>query len=371
MTAASLTRRRLLRTGAAGLAAAALPMGLARPARASGDVVLGAVYVGPRDDFGWNQAHAVAMEVLRGLPNVTVVEEENVAETQDVTRSMESMINLDGANLILGTSFGYFDPFMVELAARYPNVQFRHAAPLWSAERHPANLGSYFCYLNQAHYVNGVAAGLSSANGRIGFVAAKPIPSVLSNINSVLLGARSVRPDAEVQLIFTGDWSLPVREAEAANALIDAGCDVLTCHVDAPKVVIETAEARGVKTCGHNASQAALAPRGFITGAEYKWETIYALYADLLARGEALPNVVVGGYHNDMVRNTTYGAGATPEAIAAADAAIAALRDGAPIYVGPLRDNQGNLVIEGPMDNYDPVLDGMNYLLEGVRGSIT
>ena len=80
-------------------------------------------------------------------------------------------------------------------------------------------------------------------------------------------------------MIFTGDWSLPVREAEATNALVDAGCDVITCHVDGPKVVIETAEKRGVKTCGHNASQAPLAPKGFITGAEYKWETIYKGYA--------------------------------------------------------------------------------------------
>ena len=371
MPPVSLTRRRLLRTGAAGLAAASLPLGLARPARAAGDVILGAVYVGPRDDFGWNQAHAVAMDILKQVPNVSVIEEENVPETQAVTRSMESMINLDGANLILGTSFGYFDPFMIELAERYPDVQFRHAAPLWNADAHPSNLGSYFCYLNQAHYVNGVAAGLSSANGRIGFVAAKPIPTVLSNINSVLLGARSVNPNAEVQLIFTGDWSLPVREAEATNALIDAGCEVITCHVDGPKVVIETAEARGIKTCGHNASQYELAPNGFITGAEYKWETIYELYAGLLAAGEPLPNMVAGGYHNDMLRNTPFGAGATPEAIAAAEAAIADLRNEKPIYVGPLYDNAGNLVLEGTYDNYDPVLDGMNFLLEGVRGSIT
>lgn len=371
MSQSRLTRRRLLGTAAAGLAGAALPSAFAGPARASGEIVLGAVYVGPRDDFGWNQAHAVAMDILKQVPNVTVIEEENVPETEAVARSMESMINLDGANLILGTSFGYFDPFMVDLAGKYPDVQFRHAAPLWNAERHPGNLGSYFCYLNQAHYVNGVAAGLSSEAARIGFVAAKPIPSVLSNINSVLLGARSVRPDAEVQVIFTGDWSLPVREAEAANALIDAGCDVLTCHVDGPKVVIETAEARGIKSCGHNASQAALAPNGFITGAEYKWETIYELYADLLGKGESLPNVVVGGYHNDMLRNTAFGAGATPEAVTAAEAAIAALREGKPIYDGTLRDNAGNVVLDGTYDNYDPVLDGMNFLLEGVRGSIT
>lgn len=367
MSLINLSRRSLLKAGAAGLAAAALPTGLAR---AQTPIVLGAVYVGPRDDFGWNQAHATAMEILKSVPGVTVIEEENVPETDAVSQSMESMINLDGANLILATSFGYYSPFVVELAKKYPDVQFRHAAPLWK-EGDPTNAGSYFCYLNQGHYVDGVAAGLSSPTGKLGFVAAKPIPSVLSNINSFLLGARKTNPNATVQVIFTGEWSMPVREAEATNALVDAGCDVITCHVDGPKVVVETAEGRGVKTCGHNASQAPLAPNGFITGAEYKWSTIYSMYADLLAKGEPLPNFVAGGYHNDMLQNTPYGAGATPEAIAAADAAIAGLKAGEPIYVGPLKDNAGNVVIEGSMDNYDPVLDGMNYLLEGVVGSIT
>ena len=72
-----------------------------------------------------------------------------------------------------------------------------------------------------------------------------------------------------------------------------------------------------------------------------------------------------------MLRNTPYGAGATPEAIAAADAAIAALVGGAPIYKGTLKDNQGNVVVDKDYDNYDPYLDGMNWLLEGVQGSIT
>jgi simple sugar transport system substrate-binding protein len=363
----AFSRRSLLKSAGAALAASVLPAGFAR---AQSPIVLGAVYVGPRDDFGWNQAHAVAMDILKQVEGVTVIEEENVAETDAVSQSMESMINLDGANLILATSFGYYSPFVVESAKKYPDVQFRHAAPLWK-EGDPTNAGSYFCYLNQAHYVNGVAAGLSTTSNKIGFVAAKPIPSVLSNINSVLLGARSVNPDATVQVIFTGEWSLPVREAEAANALIDAGCDVITCHVDGPKVVIETAEARGVKSCGHNASQAPLAPKGFITGAEYKWETIYKIYADALAAGEQLPNFIAGGYHNDMLRNSAFGAGATPEAVKAAEAAIEGLKAGKPIYVGPLKDNAGNVVIEGEMDNYDPVLDGMGYLLEGVQGSTT
>jgi simple sugar transport system substrate-binding protein len=366
------SRRGLLKgtvLGAAGLAGGLV---LPRPSRADTNIILGAVYVGPRDDFGWNQAHAVAMKAMKEVPGITVVEEENVPETDACSKSMESMINLDGANLIFATSFGYYDPFVVDLARKYPAVQFRHAAPLWNKDKDPKNAGSYFGYLNQAHYVDGVAAGLSTKSNKLGFVAAKPIATVLSNINSFLLGARSTNPKAVVQVIFTGDWSMPVREAEAANALVDAGCDVITCHVDGPKVVIETAEKRGVKTCGHNASQAPLAPKGFITGAEYKWVTIYKGYADELAKGQPLPNWVSGGYHNDMVQNTPFGAGASDGARKAAMAAIDGLKAKKPIYVGPLKDNKtGKVVIDKTYDNYDPYLDKMDYLLEGVVGSIT
>jgi simple sugar transport system substrate-binding protein len=364
----TLSRRRFLKGTAGGILAAGSGARLAQAA----NVTIGIVYVGPRDDFGWNQAHALAVKALKTLPGVTAVEEENVPETDACSKSMESMVNLDGANIVLGTSFGYFDPFMVDLAKKYAKVEFRHAAPLWNASKHPKNLGSYFGYLNQAHYVDGVAAGLSTKSNKIGFVAAKPIGIVLSNINSFMLGARKTNPNATVQVIFTGDWSLPVREAEAVNALIDAGCDVITCHVDGPKVVIETAEKRGVKTCGHNSSQAPLAPKGFITGAEYKWETIYKGYATNLAAGKPLPNMVAGGYEADMVQNSPFGAGASDAARKAATAAIADLRAKKPIYVGPLKDNKtGKVVIDKTYDNLDPYLDQMNYLLEGVVGSTT
>ena len=327
------------------------------------------IYVGPRDDFGWNQAHALAVKALKDLPGVKVAEEENVPETDAVSKTMQSMINLDGAKLILPTSFGYYNPFVIDEAKANPGVQFRHAAPLWK-ETDPKNAGSYFAFLDQAHYVDGVAAGLVSKNGKLGFVAAKPVGIVLRNINSFLMGARTTNPNATVQVIFTGDWSLPVREAEATNALVDAGCDLITCHVDGPKVVIQTAEARGAKTCGHNASQAPLAPKGFVTGAEYKWSTIYTGFAEMIAKGQPLPNVTFGGYDKDMVQNTAYGAGATAEAIKAADAAKADLKAGKPIFRTAIKDNTGKIVLAAaPKDNYAEPLNNMDYLIEGVIGS--
>lgn len=304
---------------------------------------------------------------------MTVVEEENVPETIAVQKTMESMTKLDGAKLIFATSFGYFDPHMLEMAKKFPDVEFRHAIGLWQADKHPKNAGSYYAYLHQAHYVNGIAAGLATRTNKLGFIAAKPIGSVLTNINAFALGARKVNPNATVQLIFTGDWALPVREAEAANALADAGCDVLTCHVDSPKVVIETAEKRGIKSCGHNASRATLAPKGFITGAEYKWETIYRNFADLLAKGSRLPNFERGGYDKDYVQNTAFGAGATEEGKKAAAAAIADLKANKPYVIGAIKDNRGRQVVPAgtAIDNYDAFLETTDYLVEGIVGSTT
>jgi len=140
--------------------------------------------------------------------------------------------------------------------------------------------------------------------------------------------------------------------------------------VDSPKVVITTAEQRGVKTVGHNASQAALAPRGFITGAENKWETVYKTFAGMIAKGQKLPNTFFGGYDRDMVASTPFGAGASEAARNAATAAIAELKVGKPIFAGPIKGNTGKVVIDKTYGNYDPFLDRMNFLVEGVHGSV-
>src|SRR6201996_1614090 len=197
MTRHSLSRRTLL--GAAATSPLVLSA-MGGPARAAG-VTVGIVYVGSRQDYGWNQAHAIAAKALKEVPGVKVVEEENVPETVAVQKTMESMINIDGATLLFPTSFGYFNPFMVDAANKFPKIEFRHPTTLWQADKHPKNLGGYFCYLDQGHYVNGIAAGLSTKSNKLGYIAAKPIPLVLRNVNSFMLGARKVNPNATVQLI--------------------------------------------------------------------------------------------------------------------------------------------------------------------------
>lgn len=367
----SMNRRHFLQASAAG-ALAMTPGLLSGRAMAQTALTIGFIYVGPKDDYGYNQAHAEGAAALKAMPGITVVEEENVPETVDVQKTMESMINLDGATLLFPTSFGYFDPHMLAMAAKYPDIQFRHCGGLWQEGKNPMNTGSYFGYIGQGQYLNGIAAGYASKSKKIGFVAAKPIPQVLQNINSFLLGARSVDPAITCQVIFTGEWSLAVKEAEATNALVDQGADVITCHVDSPKVVVETAAGRGAFVCGYHANQSPLAPEKYLTGAEWAWGNVYTDFVKKAQAGEKLGNFVRGGLKDGFVKMSPLGPAVSAEARTKFEAVHAEIMNGKfSVFKGPMKDNKGNVIVAADKALAEDAieLESMDYLVEGVVGS--
>ena len=367
------SRRNFIKAAAAAPALGLIPATLREAIAATGSITVGYIYVGARDDFGYNQAHAQAAAALKKLPGVKVIEEEKVPETVAVQKSMEAMIMQDKAQLIFATSFGYFDPHVLKVAAKYPNAHIAHCGGLWTEGKHPKNVASYFGYIDECQYLDGVVAGLTSKTGKFGFIAAKPIPQVLRNINAFTLGARSVNPQATTRVIFTGDWAMPVKEAEASNSLLDQGCDVLTCHVDGPKVVVETAERRNAMCCGYHASQAKLAPKGYLTGAEWDWVTPNTAFVKAILEGKPFPNFVRGGLKEGFVKASPYGAAVSDKARNAADAAKAKmLKEEFVIFTGGLKDNTGKVVIPAGKGYAQQAieLESMNYLVEGVIGSV-
>jgi len=364
--------RRELLLGLAG-AGALGALAAAGRAFAADKLVVGVIYVGPRDDYGYNQAQAQAAAALKKMSGISVVEQEKVPETTDVQKTMGSMIEQDGATLLFPTSFGYFDPHILRMAEKYPKIRFAHCGGLWTEGKHPKNVGSYFGYIDECQYLNGVVAGHTSKTKKLGFIAAKPIPQVLRNINAFTMGARSVDPKITTHLIVTGDWALPVKEAEAANSLIDQGVDVVTCHVDSPKVVVETAERRGIFVCGYHADQSALAPKGYLTGAEWNWTTPYTTHVKDAMAGKPMNNFMRGGLKDGFVKAGAYGRAVGDPARKSADAIKAQMMKGDfVIFKGPLKDNAGNTVVAAGTAHKqtDVVLEQMNYLVEGVIGKV-
>ncbi|MBU6229199.1 MAG: BMP family ABC transporter substrate-binding protein [Cyanobacteria bacterium REEB459] len=343
------------------------------------DYVVGFIYVGPKDDFGYNQAHAEgAAAMAKNVPGLKLVEEASVPETTAVAETMRNMIQQDGAKALFPTSFGYFDPYILEMAKEFPDVQFFHAGGLYQDGVHPKNISSYFGYIDEAQYVAGVVAGHTSKSGKLGFVAAKPIPQLLRNVNSFTLGARSVNPKITTQVIFTGDWSVPVKEAEATNSMVDQGVDVITCHVDSPKVVMETAEKRGIFCSGYHANQSSLAPKGYLTGAEWDWSSIYTSLGKQLIAGKSIakgdiPHILRGGLADNFCKLSPFGPAVSAAAKADAEKALAGIKSGQlTIYKGPLKTNTGKLILPAGKDLKitDIELEKMDYLIEGVKGSV-
>jgi basic membrane protein A len=344
----------------------------ASPAKGSADqLTVGFVYIGSKKDYGYNQAHALGASAVAQMPGVKVIEEEMVADTVDVQKTMKSMIKLDRASVIFPTSFGYYEPHVLHLAGQFPQVKFIHCGGLWEQGVHPANVGTYFGFIDECEYISGIVAAHATRSKKLGFVAGKPIPQVRRNINAFAMGARSVDPSITCSVIFTGDWSLPIKEAESTLSLIDRGIDVMTCHVNSPKVVVESAERRGCFVCGYHFNQSALAPKGYLTGAEWAWEKIYTDYVSKIRQGTWSPGLVRGGLKEGFVRMSPYGPAASPQARAAADAAQAAFLTGDfVLFKGPLRDNAGNTVLpEGTaLPQTATELEKMDYLVEGVIG---
>ncbi len=382
-----LPRRRviqgLLATAAFGMTTklagcSSAPEGEAESGAAGQPLTVGFLYVGAKDDYGFNQAHAEGAAAVAKLPGVKVVEQANVPETTEAQEAMRNMIEEDGATVLFPTSFGYFDPHILTLAAEYPEVQFFHYGALYEEGKTPENIGSYFGDVDEAQFIAGQVAALTSAKGKLGFVAAKPITPVLRNLNGFLLGARSVKPEITMQVIFTGDWAQPVKEAEATNSLTDQGIDVVSMHVDSPKVVVETAEKRGIYSSGFHAVQSDLAPKGYLTGTAWDFPSVYTQYVEMFQAGKTLMNgdiahLIRGGLKEKFVKLAPFGAAVSAETKAKAEESIAASQAGTlAVYQGAIKDNTGKTEIPAgeTWQVTDSKLDGMNWLAEGAIGNV-
>jgi simple sugar transport system substrate-binding protein len=165
---------------------------------------------------------------------------------------------------------------------------------------------------------------------------------------------------------------MAVKEAEATNALADQGCDVVTCHVDGPKVVMETGAGRGMYLCGYHANQSSLAPDMYLTGAEWNWAKVYTDMINATLKGEAIPNFVRGGLADGFVKMSPLGPAVSEASRAQFEGTMGEImKGGYAVIKGPMKDNKGNVIAtEGQAYAEDNVaLESMDYLVEGVIGS--
>ena len=380
-TTLTSTARSLGVRGAIGAVGAVALLGIAvtgwasvdrAPGAEDGRLTVGFLYVGPRDDFGYNQAaYQGSLAVQEAFPDAELLQAENVPETAEAETVMEGMVDR-GADLIFATSYGHLE-FAGNVAERNPDVVIVHQGGLEEAPGLP-NLGTYFGTVYEPVYTAGIAAGAASESGRVGYVYAFPIPQTLANVNAFTLGAQSVNPDVETVTVATGSWCDPSLQAQAARSLIDQGVDVITQHQDCTKTIVEAAEEAGVHTVGYHASAQELAPDGWLTGSEWDWGPLYTDIVGTVADGDFTNSDYDGNFRVGLQTGTNpfvqseYGRDVTSETVEAIDAARERFTEGGSPFTGPVLDQDGDTVwAEGEQPSYDEV-ETMDFFVAGVTG---
>jgi basic membrane lipoprotein Med (substrate-binding protein (PBP1-ABC) superfamily) len=338
----------------------------------SGDgQTVGFLYVGPKNDFGYNQAaYEGSLEVAKNVPGTKLIQAENVPETSEASRVMEKMI-ADGATTIFATSYGHLQP-MLAVAKKHPDVTFEHQGGVKAG----ANVGTYFGQIYEAQYLTGMAAGLSTKTNKLGYVVAVPIPQTLLNINAFELGAQSVNPKAKTTVVFTGSWCDPAKQKEAASTLISGGADVLSQHQDCTKTVVETTEKAGAMSVGYHADASSLAPKGWLTGSVWNWGPLYSDIVQTIVDGKWKGSKYdadyrVGFADSDVIKLAPFGSAVTPEVEKEVLAKQEEMKskDFYP-FQGPIVDQAGKTQVPKGTNPTPAELEKTDYLVQGVVGKI-
>ena len=328
------------------------------------DTRVGFIYVGPKNDFGYNYAQDQGRQYLEStLDNVSTVYFENIPENAEVQRVMERMIRR-GVDIVFPTSYGYLDPALA-IAPRFPQTTFVHSGGLQTA----ANLSTYFADIDEALYLAGVTAGLMTESNKLGFIAAHPIPQVLRNINAFTRGAQSVNPNITTSVLWTASWSNPSTESEAANTLIDNGVDVLVGHVDSPINYTQVAEQRGIFAVGYHADASHFAPKGWLVGAEWNWGPMMVQIVESIQNGTWKAEHLRGNFTTEATRLNDFGP-AVPESVRSQVLSIQSkIMEGKyKIWQAPVLAQNGQAIFEQDMTMEE--VESMNFLVHGVQGRL-
>ncbi len=372
---ARLNRRSLL--AGAGATAALAAGGIrgtyaqdASPAAVNGEgFKVAFLYNGPVGDLGYTYAHDQGRIALQdAIPGIETVYLENIPEVQaDSERALRGFCE-EGANLVVATSFGY-GPAVLAVAPQFPDVQFLHISGYQTAD----NVSTGFGKIEEPRYVSGYLAGRMVETGKVGYVAAVPIPEVIRGINAFTLGLRAANPEATVQVVWTNTWYDPQAESAAAQSLVDLGVEVIAQHQNTPGPQ-QVAEAAGIFGVGYNVDMSQFAPGAVLTSAIWNWGALYIWAATEIIAGNWTSNQYWGSWADGVVDLAPVAAFVPDEVRTEAEAMADQSRNGelgvTDIFTGPIAAQDGSEGVADGVAMSDEESLNMNWFVQGVEGSV-
>ena len=324
---------------------------------------VGFIYIGPPGDHGWTFEHDRARQHIEELEGLETIAIDSVPEA-NAGPAIDQLV-AQGAEMIFATSFGYGDT-VIQKAQQYPDVLFEHATGFQRAD----NVSTYFVEHWNPAYVLGVLAGRMTESNRLGYVASFPIAEIVRDVNAYTLGARSVNPDATVEVVFINTWFDPPTEKQAASSLIDAGADVLFGITDSPSVLEEAAE-QGIYASTWNSDMTRFGPDAFLSSIVLNWAPYYEQRVQEAREGAWGSHDYWGTLAEDVVQLAPIGESVPEDVRSEVEEQLAGLTDGSlNPFVGPIRDQSGEVrIAEGEEVSFEQFLE-WDWFVEGVRGTL-
>ena len=351
-------------------APAAAPVAEA-PAKAA-PLKIAFLYVSPIGDGGWTYQHELGRRAIQEKfgDQIETSFVESVPESADSERVMRDMVG-QGNQLIFATSFGYQE-FVQKVAADAPEAKLEHATGYKTA----ANVAVYDTKTFEGAYLAGIVAGGMSKTKTIGVVASVPIPEVLRNINSFVLGAQSVDPSIKAKVVWVNEWFSPPKESEAATSLINGGVDVLYQNTNSP-AVLKTAEERGVRAFGKDGDMSAFAPKAHLGSAVIDWTPYYAQVTQKMLDGQWQTGAFWWGVKEGAIDLLKIADDVPQDIQDKVAKARAGLKDGSlAVWTGPVRDNSasnngsGEQKLSAGQIGDEAFLKGINFFVKGIEGNV-
>ena len=266
----------------------------------SKSVKVGLICIGDENDQGYTynfiRGKDAATEALKAKGiDVDWVVKWNIGEDSGCEDANIELAD-EGCQLIINNSFG-FEPFMLKVAPDYPDIEFVACTNQASWGDNLENTHNAFANIYEGRYLAGVVAGMklqemidkgeiTADQAVIGYVGAFSFAEVISGFTAYYLGAKSVCPSVTMKVQFVGSWSDATAEANAASALCDLGCVMISQHSD-NTTPATTAQTKGAFHTGYNNDMVSVAPEASLIGTRIDWSVYFEYIIEAVAKGES------------------------------------------------------------------------------------
>ena len=324
------------------------------------------IYVGPIGDLGWSWEHDRGRKMLEEKfgDKIKTTYIESVPEGPDAARVIRQYA-MQGYKAVFATSFGYMDP-MVEVARDFPKVYFEHCSGYKTAP----NMSTYFGRMYQPRYLSGIVAGKMTKTNIIGYAAAFPIPEVIRGINAFTLGAQSVNPKVQVRVVWTNTWFDPVKEREAAVALLDAGADIISQHQDTTEPQ-KAAQERGLMSIGYDSDMRGFVGDSVLVSPIWNWGAYYVDTVNAMLQGTWKTHQYWGGLKEGIVQLSAFSPKVPKDVQNMVMAKQKEILSGSwDVFYGPILDQKGKQMVPAGGKMSDKDMLNMSFFVKGVVGKV-